>query len=258
MEKELYLKKVQNIYDKFIDVDIIDSFKTFFKIICKEFGFLSPVGAKKSKELREENAIYRGVGGQRKFMVNLVCESNPEKIYIGDGTYGMGTYCSKSFSEAFTYACRNKKNVIKMYLDNPNLIRYNDLTILKNIIAQEFHLRTDAARINPSVITTYLNELKHFEYLFEFIKSKKNLNSQEKFLHYLLSNETNIAAILGYDAVEISSLEYSENFTPIYLILNKQKIFVEKSFRKGLERNHKKTLKHEENGNNNLKESQMA
>ncbi len=42
-------------------------------------------------------------------MVNLVCETNLNKIFVGDGAYGKGIYCTKNFKTALTYANQNKK-----------------------------------------------------------------------------------------------------------------------------------------------------
>ncbi len=43
MENQDYIQKLQNIYDKFIKINIISSFDEFFKIICAEFNFFEPI-----------------------------------------------------------------------------------------------------------------------------------------------------------------------------------------------------------------------
>lgn len=242
MKEELYFKTLESVYDQFVKTEQEGSFCVLFKIICKEFNLLSPVKSKPAEELNEDRAIYRGVGDKRKHMVNLVCETNQDKIFIGDGHFGKGIYCTNNFKSALAYANENEFNVIKLYLSRCKMIDWSLLYSIKSYISQKYmtghsystyDIDSNISRINETIKSN-----KYLNFLFDFIDSKGDSAERKKFLNFLLSDTSILAATICYDVVIVPVTSKRNN--DIYLILNRGKLSVEKRFHKLLNQNHKR------------------
>lgn len=262
MEKNVYLEKLESIYKQFVNASSRNPYDFHFRIICKEFGLLNPIKAKAEDELNEDKVLYRGVGKKRKYMVNLVCETNQENIFIGDGVYGNGIYCTKDFTSALNeYANKKKKNVIKMYLDECNIVVHWKIWSLQEYLKYKFRLTLGTSLSDESIET--VNELtesnENLKWFLEYLENKNDIEERKNFLQTLVSygDQSTLAAILGYDALHLAS-HYKPHSNKAYLILNRGKLSVEKRFHKVLDRKYKRISKSAKTENQNAEEIQKT
>ncbi len=237
MQKELYFEKLEKIYKYFISQEFFSSYDIFFVAICKEFGFLEPVKAKTEQECQNDEKLFRGVGDDSKNMVNLVCETNADKIFIGSGVFGYGIYCTRKFETAMQYAFEQKKNVIRLSLEKCSVVDCWKISSLKRFIASEFNKSLKFSLHETEIEETdeLMKQNENIRYLIEFLKGKTDENEVNKFLSYLLNNPSNLAAIVGYDAMDLTS-RYKKYIHESILVLNRGKLGVNKRFHKKLSR----------------------
>ncbi len=140
-----------------------------------------------------------------------------------------------------------------MFLEDCNIISSWEIVSLKNYIYYNYSIDGQNYLYKGDLENCHklLNSNNKVKILIEFIKKVHQKIEGHKFVYYLLSNVSTLAAILGYDAIElISAYEQKSNFS--FLILNRGKLKIDKSFHKKLNRVHNKTNTINESQNKQL------